>query len=113
MSAALSFEAIYMERLKDGKKVNFSGTDSLFYSGNVAYRELNLTNANNVIDSGYYETQLQFTSNFIDIGCNSVYTDFITSSSYLGITNDLLILQSTMQQMAYYGRHWCMVKVNH
>ena len=102
-SATLPSETIYMARLKDGDKEYFEENDSLFYSDNAGYRGLHLMQASNVLHSGYYETQLQLTSNFMGYECNSTYTEFITNSSYLGIANGIIILQSTLQRMAYYG----------
>ena len=103
-SASLPSDTIKMVTGKDGRNDYFKDYETLFYSNNVAYRELNFMQAS-ILHSGYYETQLQLTSNFKGFECNSVYTEFIANSSYLGISSGVVILQSTLQRMAYFGTY--------
>ena len=92
-----------MTRLKEGTNDYGSDTESLFFSAGVAYSELHVMRPG-LINSGHYETQLHLSSLFNGFQCNSIYNNFLSSSSYLGIEGGIVILESTLQRMAYYGK---------
>ena len=93
-----------MARLKDGEEEYSNDSESLYFSGGVAYSGLHITKPNSVSHSGSYEAQLHLQSLFSDYQCNSIYSDFLSSSDYLGIEDGIVILQSTLQRLAYYGK---------
>ena len=103
-AANLPTDTVYMARLKEGKEHYLNDTESLFFSEGVAYSGLHITQPNPVLHSGNYEAQLHLKSLFSGCQCNSIYSNFLTSSSYLGIEDGIVILQSTVQRMAYYGK---------
>ena len=91
-----------MTKFKEGTQGKFNETESLFFSTGTGYSELHVMKVG-ITYSGNYETQLHLTSLFSGFECNSIYNTFLTSSSYLGIAEGTVILQSTLQRMAYYG----------
>ena len=99
----LPTDTIDMARLKEGTEHYYSDTESQFFSAGVGYSELRLMRPS-IINSGNYETQLHLTSLFSGYQCNSIYNNFLSSSSYLGIEDGIVILQSTLQRIAYYGK---------
>ena len=99
----LPVDTIDMTRLKEGTKDYVSEKESLFFSAGVAYSELRVTRPV-VIHAGNYEEQLHLTSLFSGYQCNSIYNNFLSSSSFLGIEDGIVVLQSTLQRMAYYGK---------
>ena len=103
-AAYLPTDTIYMARLKEGKEDFLKDAESLFLSNGFSYSGLHLNKPNLLLHSGNYETQLHVTSLFNGYECHPIYNSFISSSTYLGILNGIVILQSTMQRMAYYGK---------
>ena len=95
---------IDMTRLKEGTEDFDSKTESLFFSGGAAYSELRVMKPG-IINSGNYETRLHLTTFFSGYQCDFIYYSFLSSSSYLGIEGGIVILQSTLQRMAYYGKN--------
>ena len=99
----LPTDTINMAMLKDGNKDYIGVNESLLLSSGLAYSELRVMRPN-IFNSGNYETQLILTLLFSGYQCNSIYYNFLSSSSYLGIEDGIVILQSTLQRMAYYGK---------
>ena len=97
--------AIHVTRFKDGNEDYFRESESLYLSNGVAYSELYLSKPTITLNSGNYETQLHITSVFNGYECNPAYHNFLIHSHYLGIQDGNVILQSTLQKMAYY-RKW-------
>ena len=95
-------DIIKLTKLKEGNKDYLVSNKSLFFSKDLAYSELHVARPD-ITHSGNYETQLHLTSLFSGFQCNSIYNNFLTSSDYLGIDGEAIILQSTLQRMAYYG----------
>ena len=95
-------DTIKLTKLKDGDKEHFYSDESLFFSKDLAYSGLYVARPG-MTHSGNYETQLHLTSLFSGFQCNSIYSTFLSSSEYLGIEAEAIILQSTLQKMAYYG----------
>ena len=99
----LPVDTIDMTRLKEGSKNYISENESLFFSAGAGYSELRVMRPD-IINSGNYETQLHLTTLFSGYQCNSIYYSFLSSYSYLGIESGIVILQSTLQRLAYYGK---------
>ena len=100
---SLPTDTISMARLKDGSEDYINVNESLLLSANLAYSEVRVMRPA-FFSSGNYETQLLLTLLFSGYQCNSVYFNFLSSYSYLGIEDGIVILQSTLQRMAYYGK---------
>ena len=105
----LPTDTIYMARLKEGETDYLTDSESLYFSDGAAYSELHFTKPNTVLHSGSYEAQLHLRSLFSGYQCNSIYSTFLFSSTYLGISNGFVILQSTVQRLAYYGKWLCCI----
>ena len=99
----LPIDTISMTKLKEGNEHYFGRIESLFFSAGVAYSGLYVSRPG-ITHAGNYETQLHLTSLFSGFECNSIYNDFLASPNYLGIQGGTVILQSTIQRMAYYGK---------